>query len=110
MPAKTKPTPKHVVEILAADGMGWRKSIRGGRTVWYVDEIRYVTSPHDFDPLADLNAIYKIEARLTDEQWDEYLHQLHHQGNCLTFRSIRHADARTCAYALARVFKPEEEF
>jgi hypothetical protein len=104
MPAKTEPTPERVVEILAVDGMGWYR--RG--SYWF--DKKGKSQPRTWNPLADLNIIRNdLEERLTEEQRHSYLREL------ITGRTwtdgwwiIRHADARTCAYALARVFRLRE--
>jgi hypothetical protein len=98
-------TDQEIVEILATNGMGWPASIEihGGKGVrcrmeWW-------------NPLTDLNAIHEVEERLTDEQRRKYGFTLYDllslwdvdEDRIDVTWVIRHAPARTCAEALAKV-------
>jgi hypothetical protein len=106
-------TDEKLIEILATKGMGYERSDLEGMWITSMGGALFIDIfPEDFQPLTDLNAIAEVEARLTEEQWEAYIDELRVSlnkdvDNCTFFggfeREVRHAPARTCAEALAKV-------
>lgn len=105
-------TDAEVVDALARF-MGWRVVHKNGNVFAYTGDAQRVlvlrgpatdSSLEHWDPLNCLNAIREVEERLTEEQRREYLNTLvfgNHDE--VVWWYLRHADARTCAMALAEV-------
>lgn len=109
----SKPTQAEMTEILAR-GAGCY--VRGS----YIFDASGNSRPlRTWNPFADpdgLGPIREIEARLSDEQWNQYIHNIFSgiidelsegKGARLTgYPGIRHASPAICAEALARTFEP----
>jgi hypothetical protein len=71
----------------------WKRKLRGARDYAHPREL-------------DLDALWEVEERLTNEQWEKYLHEFARTQGYWPLRTLLHATPEQKIRALAQVLRP----